>query len=528
MNKTITANISGFIFNIEEDAYKLLVDYLEAIKGYFSSAEGGDEIIVDIESRIAELFSERLSDNKQVILKQDVEDVIDIMGRPEQYKEGFEEDDDTEGPTKAEEPDSAEYQTRHQNRKVFRDPDDRVLGGVCSGLSYYFGWDPIWIRLGFVLFALAGGAALLPYIILWIVMPEAKTTAEKLQMRGEPVTVDNIRKHVNDTMDSVKEGAKNFSADASDRASEAGKKVRDLGSQVGEGVGSAFGVLGTIIAKFVGVILILTGTGILIGSIIGLIAADHSIFALGFTWEEIDQLFFFDGGTITLGILALVLVLLSMIIGLFYSGLKLLLEFKTKMRGLGITLFCLFIIGSILGAIAAIKTARHMTHDSEIYEDFALDSLGTDTLVVNILDDPYFSNRICHDDDDFFDMIKIEDEDIVLGSLVEVHFITEEDDSTFRISVETESQGYSRTDATQRAEAVVHEFSVDSNVVNIAPYFTIPRDQKFTGQHVEIRIYVPEGKYVQMHENIGRVYWRCNYGGRLVQMEDDGWETIKK
>lgn len=527
MNKTITANISGFIFNIEEEAYKLLVDYLEAIKGYFNSAEGGDEIIVDIESRIAELFSERLSDNKQVILKQDVEDVIDIMGRPEQYREGFD-DDDTSGSAQNTEPDSSEYQQKHQNRKVFRDPDDRVLGGVCSGLSYYFGWDPIWIRLAFVLFALAGGAAILPYIILWIVMPEAKTTAEKLQMKGEPVTVDNIRKHVSDTMDNVKEGAKNFSADASDRATEAGKKVRDLGSQVGEGVGSALSVFGMIIAKFIGVILILIGTGILIAAVIGLVAADHSIFALGLTWDELDQLFFFDGGSITMAFLAAILIMLSVVVGLFYGGLKLLLEFKTSLRGLGITLFCVFIIGVVLASVAGIKAAKHMTSDAQIYDEFVLDSLASDTLFVDVLEDPHFPDRYCYDDDDFFEMIKFGEDDIFLGNLINLTFHTHEEDSIFRIRVETESHGSSRSDATERAEAIEHEFAIDSNRVSIAPYLAIPKDQKFTGQNIDIRIYVPEGKYVQMHDNIGRLYWRCNYGGRLVQMVDDEWETIKR
>lgn len=527
MNKTITANISGFIFNIEEDAYKLLVDYLEAIKAFFSSAEGGDEIIVDIESRIAELFSERLSENKQVILKQDVEEVIDIMGRPEQYREEAFEAEEPEAAGTQAEPDAEEFKQRHQNRRIYRDPDDSVIGGICSGISYYFGWDPIWIRLGFVLFALLGGAAILLYIILWIVMPEAKTTAEKLQMKGEPVTVENIRKHVNDTMDDVKEGAKKFSEETGERVSEGGRKARGFFSQLGEGLGNAFGLLGKIIAKLIGLALVLGGTGILIGSIIGLVAADHALFATGLGWDQFEHILFLENGTLTLGFLGAILVTISVVFAMFYGGLKLLLEFRTRIRGLGITLFCLFVIGVVLGCVAGWQSARHFTHDAEIYEEYVLDSPDYDTLYVNVMEDPYFSDRICRDHDETFEFVKFEDEHIILGTMVSLHFYENDDDTLFQINVEYESNGLSRSDAFSRVEAIEHEYTLEGDSLNISPYLKIPEDDRWTGQNVDIRVYVPEGKYVQMGEHIGRLYWRCNYGGKLVRMEDDGWDIIR-
>lgn len=526
MNKTITANISGFIFNIEEDAYKLLVNYLDVIKRFFNTTEGGDEIITDIEARIAELFSERLSESKQVILNSDVNEVIEIMGRPEQYNEASIDDDQpaSSGSDTVEE----EFQKPHSSRRVFRDPDERVLGGVCSGISYYFGWDPIWVRLAFVLIALLGGASIFVYIILWIVMPEARTTAEKLQMKKEPVTVENIRKHVNDSMDDIKDGAKKFSADAKDRVSENGKKVRGFFDQLGDGLGSAFGALGKLIAKFIGLILVIAGTGILIGSIVGLVAADHSMFASGLSWQEMETLFFVETGTLTLVFLAGILVLISVVVALFYGGLKLLLEFRTRIPGLGITLFLLFLLGAILASVSTWKGLRHLTHDSGIYEEYALDTIATDTLYVNVLEDPYFSGRICTRDDDFFDLIKFEENDIVIGSKVEVQFYETEDDSIFRVKVEFESNGVSNSDAVDRAESIDHEMYIEGNQLNISPYISIPKDQKYTGQQVTIRVYVPVGNYVQMDENIGRVYWRCNYGGKLVLMEEDGWEAIRE
>ena len=163
MNKTITINISGAVFNIEEDAYARLKSYIEKLRTCFSSTEGGDEIVSDIESRIAELFQERISPNKQVITEDDVQVVIEVMGQPEDYMD--EEDSEPTDST------SDAGSTRIDSRKFYRDPDDHILGGVCSGISQYLGWDPVILRLLFALSVIFGGVGVIAYIILWIIIP---------------------------------------------------------------------------------------------------------------------------------------------------------------------------------------------------------------------------------------------------------------------------------------------------------------------------------------------------------------------
>jgi len=183
MKKTISINISGIIFNIEEDAYDVLKKYLDTISGYFTDSDGKQEIMTDIETRIAELFQARLNDGKNVVGMTDVEEVIDIMGRPEEY---LNEEDAAFT--------SSQNRTSRAKRRVYRDVDRNLVGGVCAGVSHYFGWDPIWLRLIWGLSIAIFGVGIIPYIILWIIIPGAKSTSEKLEMMGEPVTVESIKK----------------------------------------------------------------------------------------------------------------------------------------------------------------------------------------------------------------------------------------------------------------------------------------------------------------------------------------------
>lgn len=200
MNKTVTINISGIIFHIEEDAYDKLSKYLSTIKGYFSKTDGGNEIMSDIEARIAEMLQSKTSAVKQVVLMADVDSVIEAMGKPEEFAEGH---------TEKEEQEDESFQSSEPIKKrLFRDPDNKAVGGVCSGIAAYFDVDIVWIRLAMFLLIFFGGLSLWVYIILWIVIPEAKTTAEKLAMRGEKIDINNISKTVKEEAEQLKQRAK--------------------------------------------------------------------------------------------------------------------------------------------------------------------------------------------------------------------------------------------------------------------------------------------------------------------------------
>jgi phage shock protein PspC (stress-responsive transcriptional regulator) len=200
MKKTFSINISGIIFHIDEDAYQKLNAYLEKLKSHFRNTEGRDDIINDIESRIAEILQERLTDKKEVVSLKDVNEVIKIMGQPSDFAE--ESEDDTSQVNE-------NYYT--PGKRLFRNPDNKIIGGVSSGIATYLNIDALWIRLLFIITLFAGGTGVFVYIILWVAMPEASTTADRLQMKGEAVNIDNIEKSIRKEFDGMKTRVNDFS-----------------------------------------------------------------------------------------------------------------------------------------------------------------------------------------------------------------------------------------------------------------------------------------------------------------------------
>ena len=198
MNKTININLGGIFFHIDEMAYQKLKRYLDAIRRSLSDdPQGRDEIINDIELRIGELLSERVKDVRQVVNENDIDEVTKIMGKPEDYlvdEEIFE--------------DEPVYRKRTTSKKLFRDGDDKFLGGVCSGLAHYIGMEPIWMRIIWLVIAFGFGVGFFIYPLLWILIPVAETTTEKLQMKGEPVNISNIEKKIREEFSDVSENIK--------------------------------------------------------------------------------------------------------------------------------------------------------------------------------------------------------------------------------------------------------------------------------------------------------------------------------
>ncbi|MCT4591092.1 MAG: PspC domain-containing protein [Carboxylicivirga sp.] len=198
MKKTVTINISGHMFYIDEDAYSRLRSYLDKIESTFRSQESGDEIISDIENRVAEIFNEQINRETGVVTMEMVEDVIATMGEPEQFEDG-EQNNERKSPSS-----NALIHVK-PNRRFYRDIDNRILGGVCSGIAAYFDIDVLLVRIIVAILTIltSGGVALI-YLILWIAVQPARTTAQKLQMRGQRITIENIERSIRDEYEEVR------------------------------------------------------------------------------------------------------------------------------------------------------------------------------------------------------------------------------------------------------------------------------------------------------------------------------------
>lgn len=204
MNKTIIININGIVFHIEEDAYEILKTYMTEVKRHFAYSTDSEEIVTDIENRLAEMFSERLNtDNRQVIITADVESITERMGNVSDFD--IENDDQPSGVN------SRNYY--HTERKLFRDTDDRIISGVCSGLAHYFSIEPRWIRL-LAIISIFFGFGIPVYIILWLVIPKATTRADKMAMKGEPINIQTLKKNFDEEFEGLKHGLKNVHQEA--------------------------------------------------------------------------------------------------------------------------------------------------------------------------------------------------------------------------------------------------------------------------------------------------------------------------
>jgi len=228
MNKTVNINIGGLFFHIDEDAYQKLSMYFDAIKRSLTNSSGMDEIMKDIEMRVAELLTEKQKSDKHVINTKDVEEVILVMGKPEDYRI----DDDSESTTKE------TYYTKR--KKLYRDKDNGSIGGVATGLGHYFGIEAVWLKIAFLFFTFFGGFGLIVYLIFWIATPKAITTSEKLEMTGEPVTISNIEKKVREEFESVANKFKNVD-------------YEKMGNQVKSGAERVSNSLGDVIIRIFGV-----------------------------------------------------------------------------------------------------------------------------------------------------------------------------------------------------------------------------------------------------------------------------------
>ena len=501
MNKTISISISGFAFIIDETAYQRLQKYLATIRGYFTSADGVDEIMTDIEIRIAELFRERLNDNRQVIDESDVEYVISILGQPEAFID--------EG---AEEMHHTTPKTGRRSRRIFRDPDNKSVAGVASGIAAYFGTDPVWIRLVFVLLTLGGLAGIPIYIILWVIMPEAKTAADKLEMRGEPVTAENIGRKVSESFERVK---KNVGGIANpDEATEFGRRARTGVEEVFILIGKAMLLLLKAIVKIVGVLFIIIAVILFIAFTMAVLGIENAnilqIDGHSYPMSDVykfSQLvispenigwWFTAAFYITFGI---------PLIALLYSGFRLLFGMKHKIKGLGIGLFILWFIGFCTLLTVGFKTASEFADKQNNFEITSLSELQQDTLYLKVLPDPHFPQQYLPDSRiPVFEMSKIEGEMVYMG-YPKVNVVENVQDTIFEIAVFRYARGVNSTAAIARAENIEYNFELSENQVAFQPYFSFPTNDRFRSQSIYVEVRVPAGKSVHFSENLDRVIY---------------------
>lgn len=519
MNKTVNINLANTFFHIDEEAYAKLRRYLESIKKSFSGTPGSDEIIADIEARIAELFSESMENDRQVITMKEVDDMIAVMGQPEDYHV----DEDLFEEPKTE----SEQNTTRRSKKLFRDWDNKYIGGVCSGLQHYLGIDALWIRILFLILAIFGsGFGLILYVILWILVPEATTTAEKLDMRGEPINISNIEKKVKEGIDDVTERINSVDYD------KMGNRVKSGSRSFFEGLGQVFTFLLSVVGKFIGIILVITGASTLIALFIGLFTAGVAdvVHVPGVDFYYLMNVTGIPAWAIsTLVFLAVGIPFFF----LFYLGLKILVNNLKSIGGwakAALVLLWLVSVGTLV--VIGIKQASFHAYSGQVKTDKALISTAPiDTLVIDMAAYEYYNSDFNMEIDGMSIQYDGEGDQILHSEDIRFDLLTSEDDQ-MRIEVVRNSNGSNRMEAREMARKIEYNYVLDGNRLILNDYLLTDINDKFRDQEIRLKIYLPKGQKLTMNKSTryhfgyntdnDRNYYHYQMVGPVWSMGDDG------
>lgn len=494
MNKTISINLGGFFFHIDEDAYQKLSRYFDAVKRSLSP-DGRDEIMKDIESRIAELFQERLKNDKQVVGLSEIEEVISIMGQPEDYKI------DDEKSTYQSSSSSTNFY--YPSKRLYRDKENGMLGGVMAGLGHYLGIDTLWLRIIMVILFFGFGTGLFVYIVLWILVPEAVTTTQKLEMKGEPITISNIEKKVKEGFDDITSKFSNI--DHEKIANTAKSGATRIGSTIEEVITTIFKVFAKIIGAF---IVFFSGIG-LIGIIItSIIMIFSSTMPDNYILNNIQTPIGLETPLWAQGML----LLLGFGIPLFFLlilGLKLIVN---NLRSIGnyvkYSLLAVWLIAVGIIISLGINEASQLAFEGKSVQKEVIAIAPTDTLKIKFKNNDFYSKSIYRDHD--FKITQDEgDNEIIYSNNVSIE-IKYTDEANPYILIEKLANGKSTSQAKKRAEKIKYNYKIEGNTIILDNYLLTAVENKFRGQEVEIYLYLPKGTIFQTDESYSN-YDRSDY-----------------
>ena len=588
MKQVININFQGRVVPIEVTAFEILKNYTESLNRYFAQEEGKDEIINDIESRIGELFQERLKEGSTCITDDDINAIIKSMGRPEDFEtDQATADNANESRKQSSSGTSAPFATTVTNKRLFRDENDKVIGGVCSGLANYFGIDVVVVRIIFVVLVgvllipyfvlwvavpstatteigsirkklyrdsdnkvVAGvcsgisnyfginawiprvlfllpfltfvsrwghwgdfgfpnflrigfsPGALIIYIILWLVLPEAVSTTEKLEMKGEKVDMNSIKNSVMEEMKGVQERAHKFSKDASsvvgDKAkafsAEAGSIARRSGRSLGDIIALIFKIFAYFILGCIGfaVVLALFGLGILA---IGIFPVKDFVLTDG--WQNA-----FAWGT-------LIFFIAVPIIGILTWLIRRLAKIKTNRKVMRVSFFSLWLIGVFCFISLIVSVGRDFRHhNTEVEQEIVLSNPAVSKMEITTSspDRKFYRNR-------WFRMEPFEnfDEDTAFVQNVSVHIVKSANDS-FRVTMLKMVRGGKVRYADTLASLMNFNVAQMDSLLVIDKGIAITRKDKFRNQRIVLTIYVPVGKQIRVNRNVGWGY-DMHFGG---------------
>ncbi len=512
MKETVKINLGGILFHIDEDAYRILHKYIEGLKMYFSKEpESAKEIIDDIEMRIAELLEEKLNSNKEVIGIEDINDVISRLGKIEDFEL---EEEAPEG-----DPVNEQTNERREHRKLYRDIDHSYIGGVAAGLAAYFNTDPIWIRVAFFALFFANGFGLILYIILWVVVPSAQTTAQRLQMQGKPVNVSNIEKNFQAEYHRVKNNLGRV------RESKEYERTRGIFQDIIYAIGSVIKVLFKIVVYALGIAFLIAGIFILFGFVSVLFFRDHV-----FDWFHYGPHIYIppfheifpSAVSINLVTIAIFILILIPVIALIYGGIRLLLNIKSHSPALRATALTAWVLALVLLIATLFLSNNNFTFRAQNSTDYPINTNDVPVLYLNMNnDDPQFQHLNVFSIFNYNFLFSRDDESM-FGQPQLV--ITPSTDDSVRLIVKKYVRNITPVDADRFLDKIYYSWAVKDSMIEFDPYFSIDKRYKWHLPEMELDLEIPENKVIFISRDLQPVLKKSSFED---QDNTDLWQSKK-
>jgi phage shock protein PspC (stress-responsive transcriptional regulator) len=487
MKKNFSVNIGSRLFNIDEDAYERLQAYLGRLRTFFASEEGRDEIITDIEMRIAELLEQKKTDGPAIITLQQINEVISGMGEPDQLS-------GSQGETMREK----------TKGKLYRDPDNRQIGGVCAGIAAWFGTDPLWIRIAFALITLMYGTGAIIYLILWIILPEAGTTSEKLEMHRRIINIGTLRNEVASASNGLRKTGSSF--------------MQSLGTFirfVTEIIARLFKFFFQLLRRAAGAIILLLVFALFVGISLGYLVREpieFGMYHLGTTTLSHGFEWLLPGAAVRWqAYIALALLLIGILGLLIFAGLRLLLKWP-PVRAQVLSLLALLVLAGIIVAGSAI-------HQYSRTIDQVSSTSGRQTLALK-----YNKIRLIpgsRDRDQYWAPLagngKSGRNNDVLGE-IRLSIRPAPGDSLIVTTIKS-ATALQENKAAGFAAGIVHSYQFQDTLIVIDSYFRLPYRDGMHYQKAEIIIGIPLNTEVQIKDEWS---WHINYDDFIDGMLEDG------
>ena len=473
MKKTQTINLGGIIFHINVDAYGQLYAYLTSVKNQFTDMAGQDDIIADIEARIAEILNEK---KVKIITGKHVDGIIAIMGKPEQYGE--------EDPESESEPiTKPEKKAKGVPKRIYRHPDDKIIGGVCGGLGTLVHIDPVIFRILFMVTAFFGGFGALIYLVMWAIVPMAQSTADRLKMSGETITTDSIVKTITAQMDKSLEPRHGNNV------------LKKFFSFIGDVFESIFNILkkifkalGVIFRPVVGILFLIFG-----------LVATLSVFFFRFNARSFSYIIDSTFGALPIVqyfiYATLALFLIIPIFQIIYFGLRLLFRMGRQPAFIKGLLTSAWIISLIALIIFGVFGSTRFSADGFTQRNVPLSKITADTVKVSLWENDYFmwTDRWDH-------VVKSDDGDLLVS---DVNLdIKRSDDNRFYLIVRHEASGGTSKAARSVVDKIGYNYLPSSDGLLLKNYLEIRDNAPFSFQKTDLTLLVPNGKSVYLDETI--------------------------